>query len=487
VAKKSSSSKARKPTHFVRLIAPFRCHFNLDHSAVTANEEGFAKLINALAEKLSPVSKDGLKARIPEGMEVRVKPIADNKNSPRYVSLESTGSHFHSPAYFDLHFTEKVQRSNHEEFLRAAAHADEVCGRVFSGRARLAEDSLFFSIYDHTIGILTLDLTLDEAGGAEHGKWAGLDAWTTHLVSHLLSAFYEKYVHPTLDAIVGYAVEHHPGFVKVPRQYVIFYDMNEEEHQRGQCSSGALLWVNRTLICPQGKGIPGWTACRLNEKDAVDVLRTKAYLYSGNSVVEYPAEYEPSELSNLWLGLYIAQYYYAVLDVISKNLSRFVGLSYVAESNAALRRLSDSMERVIIGVTIFQVKYKDIYQELQGSTRGVFQRLEKEWDFKAIFDNVQNKINLCKSNVTRLNQMINQRNQLRVQLVLSMVAGVTLINIMMQFSIYSQRLGEKFLRETEHVPGLLHLGLYLSPNSMIWIGIVLATMVVSTILYNRPR
>lgn len=473
----------------IRLISPFRCRFNLDYTVVASGGKILDKFFKVIGKDLEN-KNSSLCKNIPNGIVVRVRDV-ENNLGPRYVSAQKSGSLYSSPGYFDVFFDDSLKEEISNICKKSAKEANEKSKFDFSEIVKPNIESLFFSVYGNTIAILTMEIDLDiDPDMASGDKWHGLDTWTTYFKMQVLDKIYLSKIKPTVQAVSDCAREHLPGFIIPPSEYAIYYDMleNEEISKIRKSAMGQLLWVNRTLICPRGTDTTGWLVKRLDDKDALDMEMSDAYLFSGNSVIMTHKGREVSNLESLWEGIYTAQYYYAVLDVISKNITRFVGQGFGKKDNNALRQLSRDMEHIINSVTIIQVKYKDIYTELQGFSRRVFKRLETEWDFASLFANVQNKINLCKSNVDRLNQYISQRNQLRVQLVLTIVAGMGILNMMISLSNYAHKLlEEQKLGAENEVFGILNIAASLTPNTLLWIGFVIACFVVSTIIINRPR
>jgi hypothetical protein len=242
------------------------------------------------------------------------------------------------------------------------------------------------------------------------------------------------------------------------------------------------MWVNRTLICKKGQAIEGWSLA--SQENTIEIDKALVHLGWGNSVVETTKD-EPHQLLPLWRGMHLAQYYYATMDVLSSNLTRFMAITYTSKDNQALKEISREMELVVSSVTILQIKYEDLHMELQGHIRTVFVRLEKEWDFKTIFANVQHKVNVCKANTTQLNQVINHRNQARANMVLTSLTGVGIVNLMVGIAAYAQRIRADPATDVKDIPGIMDIALGVSANMLIWIGIAIAVVTASIVIKSR--
>ncbi|HVK56415.1 MAG TPA: hypothetical protein VM532_15490 [Burkholderiales bacterium] len=426
-------------------------------------------------------AKEKLFQDVPRGVKVEgVTRLQSTGDETRYVSLDKAGSLFSSPKHLSIIFTESAPEEIGKFLKEASLDADKVCGKTLSTSLSPIVESVDVAIYNDTVAMLTLDVVISEEFGGD--DWSKLDEWTTRLAFAFLGRLYKEFIYPALLAFNRYAGDAKNASVLNPSDYVVFYDMSGSE---SDASHARLLWVNRTLICPKGADSNGWGCRDMEGVTPINVDGALSYLSWGNNVIETTSTSRAHDLSPVWQGMYLAQYYYAVLDITGKNLTRFIGATYDKKSNRELRKLSQAMDSVINTVTIFQVKYKDLSMELQGQIKAVFRRLEREWDFEALFKAVQGKCELCKSNVERMNAYINQRNSVRVQMVLTVVAGLGFISASMGLSSY----GRALLREgyRSEVVGLLDIAQRVPPATMIWIGVGLAVAVIIFVSVNRPR
>ncbi|MES2355902.1 MAG: hypothetical protein V4568_16185 [Pseudomonadota bacterium] len=467
-------------TRSLRLVAPFRCQFNLDSAKMVEEGENFNVFLQSLNTDFR-TARERCFPNVPQGIMVEALLRPDDKSAEsRYISLEQAGSHFNSPKQFSVGFDEKL-RPDIAKYMQDAAHeADKVCGKVLSNVLSPMLETLDIAIYEKTIAILTLDLAIDDR--FNDSDWAMLDEWTTRLVFFFLNPIYRKYIFPTFRGINEYAQSRGEKRIRSPREYYLLFDLSDE---KGNADRTRLLWVNRTLVCPKGEALNDWATRHMDATRTIDVNGAHAHMSWGNNIIETTNAERPAAFSGVWDGLYLAQYYYAVLDVVSKNLKRFICATYDKKQNRELRALSRAMDYVINSVTVIEVDYKDFPMELQGVPKAVFRRLEKEWDFSTLLLNVRGKRDLCKSHGELLTAYINQRNSIRVEMVLTGVAGVGLVGLMMNLSSYGRALKREGY--TNDVVGLLDIGQHLSPSVMIWIGLFLAVAISIFVSMNRTR
>ena len=464
----------------LRLVAPFRCQFNLNSAKMLEEGNDFNGFLHSLNTDFSS-ARARLFPGVPQGVvvEALLRPKESDTES-RYISLDKISTLFNSPKYLSISFDETLLPHIVESMEDAAGKADKSCGKPLSNIVTPIIDSLDIAVYDNTIAILTVDVALNDQFDGD--DWAVLDEWTTRLIFFFLRHVYPDYICPTLCDINRYAESKKEERIRNPLDYFVFHDLSGHDSNP---TLPRLLWVNRTLICPKGKATHHWATRHMDASQAIHGNNAYAHLSVGNNVIETTEANSPSDFSFVWEGMYLAQYYYAVLDIAGKNLKRFIGANYDKKPNRELRELSRVMDAVINSITILQVEYQDTSTELQGLPKTVFRRLEKEWDIPALIKNVQSKYDLCKAHGQSLNAHISQRNSVRVEMVLTGVAGVGLIGLMMNLSSY----GRALMREgyKNDVIGLLDIGQHLSPSVMVWIGIFLAIGISAFVTINRTR
>ncbi|MEI7670443.1 MAG: hypothetical protein WCJ33_10215, partial [Pseudomonadota bacterium] len=190
-------------------------------------------------------------------------------------------------------------------------------------------------------------------------------------------------------------------------------------------------------------------------------------------------------LNNFWDVMNSAQYFYAAMDVVNINLVRYIGITFNRQSNQMLSALSKDMENIINSVTILQVRYNDLAMEMQGVARRLYQAIQKEWEFEKMVSNVQKKLDLCKSNITVLNQETNNRNQGRTEIMLTSLAGISIMSIFIELGAYATQLPAEHLNMVGKIPGFMDLGFLLSGNALSWIGIAIAGSVIAFTIKHR--
>ena len=468
------------PTRSLKLIAPFRCRFNLDNARTIENSDAVDAFMRRL-NKDYRMAKARYFSGMPEGVNLIVEHMAETPvgADSRFISLNQPGNSLHSPEYFRIEFDALRREDVRMMAAEAARNADMICDYRLSHILQPQTDKINVSICDDTIALLSLDVAIESQLTDE--DYAALDAWTTHMTYYLLGGLHRDYVSPTVACIQRYAEELKTPFIRNPKDFVVYRDMATPKNPPSDYDPHELhfLWVNRTFILPYGEERHGATQRIINACPRIESVGSGVYLGWGNNVIELESD-EPGDLEDIWSSMRLAQHCYAVMDVISHNLTRYVGSAYDSHSNRELRDISRTMGAVMNAVTIFQVRYKDLRTELQGAPREVFKRLVEAWDFDELYRNVEEKATVCRSNVQRLNHCINQRNSVRVQMALAMVAGIGIIRLMIGLSDYR-------FEEDDGVLGLLDVSRMFAPDEMVWMGVIMALGVCIFIAANRPR
>jgi hypothetical protein len=245
-----------------------------------------------------------------------------------------------------------------------------------------------------------------------------------------------------------------------------------------------LMWVNRTLIYEEDYPVNDWIHAGIRQKDIIRLSDAQLHLNWGNNLVVVEKGMNLQRLGPLWEGMLSAQYYYAVMDAVSTNLIKYVGMTFVRLNSKTLRRLSGDREILVSAVNILQVRYKDISMEVQGLARDIFHHLEREWNFSTLIDNVQMKIDLCKVKITNLNNETVNRNAARTEFVLTALAGMSVLNLAVDLASYATQLTPDYAYLTGHF-GLMSLARAVSSDTLGWFGLAGAMMVFLFAVFNR--
>jgi hypothetical protein len=173
------------------------------------------------------------------------------------------------------------------------------------------------------------------------------------------------------------------------------------------------------------------------------------------------------------------------MNVININLIRYIGITSDKHTTTSLRNVSRDMENIINSVTILKLRYNDLASELTGVPRKIFQTIQKVWDFRNIADNMQSKLELCRTNIKTLSIEMQRRNQGRIETVLTGVAGMTIMSVFIELGSYATQMPVENRKMVGDIPGFMDLGFVLSGNALSWIGIIMAVSVLAFTIKHR--
>lgn len=476
----------------LRLTAPFRCHFNLHNPRVASYKRDYQHFLRDLKNETRHPTKQLLQG-FPLYMHVDINIPDEASGEAKFVSMDENSTSYISPEIFTVSFNTSLFNDADDIFHKAATEASSKCNiETIDEHIFPNYDSLKIHIYDNTIAILSLEIDFSFEPGSPY--WSHLDAWTTYFTESLCKTFYKLYIWPLLCKIFAFSTARERSFVLTPDHYYVFLDMEipEEllsiEDPKTNTPPCTMLWVSRTLIFTSKDHdvLSKWIERALcPEDERIPCDDAWAHLGWGNNLVDLPCKgFDRNFLAPVWEGSHMSQYYYAAADVVSHNLSGFIGTTYSKQSNKNIREVSANMEAVLSSVMILQVAHLDAAGLMQGTSRVIFNRFEQQWDFNGLLENVQTKVDLCKSNVDQLYRVKNQRNQARSELVLTSLAGLGVVNLAVAISGLAYTLkGTDDGKSEDVLPGIIDLGQSLSANTMGWIGIALA--VIAVLIINK--
>lgn len=473
----------------LKLIAPFRALFSLDSSAIAANPGKFTYFLKLTSKELEN-PQSSLRKNIHPSLDIDVNiPVetSDSEIGSRYISLNANGSLYLSPRIFTIRFKPSETNDIEGIYNKSALMADEVTAK-YSKNFYPDISSFRIDIHDNTIATLSMEMIVDRNNLNKNDyAWNKLDEWTTVLIHFLLSEIYQIYIYPVLEVIRKFSQESEYKFVQNVSEYSVFPDLvgDTENPHTDLKQRFMLMWVNRTLCYKNDYAENNWIKPLIRKHDILNVKGAEVHLNSGNSIIIMPQDMDKRNLAQLWDVILSTQYYYAAMDVVNINLIRYIGTTFTKVTSDKLRILSKNMEAIVNKVTILQVHYNDFSMELQGTAQKIFHLLQKEWNFNILTHNVQKKIELCKSNITVLNQETNQRNQGRMQIVLTGLAGMGILNIFVELGTYATQMPDAHLHMVGQIPGFMDLGFILSGNALSWIGIFIAVSIVIFSIKNR--
>ncbi|MBS3805690.1 MAG: hypothetical protein KGY54_14175 [Oleiphilaceae bacterium] len=408
------------------LFAPFRFPLNIYSERFAANPAAFANLMAPLAGRLPETLRPFLV--MPHGE-------TGEDSGPRFETMEQHGSGLRSLQLFQLRSSAPGDLVD-QNLIRGAQQADDLLAKELRGRMTPVAGDWRIVVCDNSVAELWLKVTVSEPDPA---LLARFDRWSNSLVEVALKGILQSVLYPILDALHQLGESDQTALVRSREDFEAIFDLRENldnsDKTRFRASYSPLLWVGR--VCLLAQEAPGWHeplchwAPALNWNDGIeDAEGAKIYLAWGNSVVIKGAgDTAPSGLVDAFLR---AQYYFAAMDVLNRNLMQlyaFLGDSGERPRQRWLQRLNARVGRSVVAVDLLAMEYSDTRQEVQGRERRYLEKLLTAWGLDELLGATRRKLTLARERLERLNRMRSLVGQRRVELLLIFVGSVALLEL----------------------------------------------------------
>jgi hypothetical protein len=480
----------------VRLLAPFRYHFDLLHRTVLSDERAYCTFWERAGRAIHNRLGDYPHLESALFLHSRYEEAA-----LRYERIHQNGTSL-SPEIFRL--TPSAKFGPH--LARAAAEADALLPTDVRGFLTPLPQTLLFRGFDNTVAQAEILVEADarHLGAQAENACRLLQDWSNCLLREVVKRFYASTLFPLLLDL--WQADPRGEFLEPPGQFKAFPDVTlTRPLKRGERGEGAYdpavagkpLWVNRSLYWSEGSGVPPldkvaahWlspTAC--GEFRAARASSDEAiYLGWGHNILCAPAD--STLATDAWEALLLGQYYYSVLETTNLGLNRFIGLTLGEMSRKETARLNALMQDVVSSVNLVVTQFIDTQQNLQGNRQGFFKDLKHRWNMDALVHNIEKKIGMVSQQVSRIHEKWVKSSQFFIELILFAIGSIGLLEFtvaLTQFSRTEVSPPDKG-PAADGVPGLLDLAAALPPDGVLWGGIsVLAVLALFFILFQRQR
>lgn len=407
------------------LFAPFRVPLNIQSERFAANPAAFAALLPELKKRLPEALRPFL--QLPE-----VKTGADT--GPRFESMKKHGSDLRSLQVLQLAPSKRGDLIDH--CLAEATHgADAVLPEAFRGLMAPVETGWQIVLCDNSVAELWLQVAVSDP---EPGLLEYFDRWSTRLAETAVRSILKTLLYPLLDALHELPNRERGELVRPRLDFEAIFDLRgalDKTTGRFSADYSPLLWVGRVCLLPQQ--LQGWheplsewaTALDWGEP-ITDASAAKTYLAWGNSVVIVGTNALPPDgLRDAFLR---AQYYFAALDVLNRNLMQLyahLGDSGERPKQRRLQQLNARVGRSAVALDLLAMEYNDTRQEVQGRERMYLEKLLAVWGIDDLLEATQRKLMLARERLQRINRMRSLISQRRVELLLIFVGSVALLDL----------------------------------------------------------
>lgn len=464
----------------LRLVVPFRCHFNMNNPRVWADEDGYCRFWNEIAQALPASGRNYPLIRSCDFLHTQPTPVG-----LRYQRLAECGS-LRSPEILRVHPAAEV-----DQLVRGAAKKAEDVLTVdrLKGALVFVSETLLFRLYDHTLGLAEVALEFPEALWEGDGKQLTVDIqnWSNTFMNQFIPAYYRSALFPLVIDL--WRLDSAGGYLETPGDYHGFPEVTLKERAERTSAApldyepvaaGQPLWVNRSLHVdalnvPRRQAIlKHWVASAC---DDIGMARQTEFVYLGWGHNVFNAPVDSVLARDAWEVLLLCQYFYTVLESANLGLTRFIGLSLGQLSHQETQKLDLVLQDVVASVNLLIVDFNDTQQNLQGHRQAFFKDLRHRWGVDTLVQNVEKKIGLVETQINRLYEKSVKTSQTLIGLILCAIGGIALVSLCLSLSQYAR----SAVVPSEQGPagdgvwGLLDLAAVYPPDAVIWGGIFILT------------
>jgi hypothetical protein len=481
----------------LRLVAPFRCHFNVNNHQTLCHVQEYAdfweRTGRPIRDQLAayPAVKDAV------FLHARLGPA-----TMRYQKIHENGS------LIPPEVLQVVPSGDVGPLLADAVRRGEDALQDPKLRGAVAPlvETLLFHVYDNTIGLAEVSLDLDERWCEDPAeqRFAELQAWTNAFMNHLLPAYYRSSVYPMLLDL--WRVDGREEFIETPGEYAGFPDVTlaaapsrffgTPAPDFDPAAAGHPLWVNRTL-CIKGAApevrdqvLRHWvpSAGGHAELEKLFARPESVFLGWGHNIMD--ARPEGLLARDAWQALLLCQYFYTVLESTSLTLSRFVGMSLGRLSRRQMRQMSAVLQDIVSTVNLLIAQFNDTQQNLQGNRQLFLKDLKERWGIDAMVQSIEKKSAMVTQQIDHLYDRLTKVSQSVIETMLFAIGGIGLVEFCLNLAVYARTpLGDsKTLPGDDAVPGLLDLGAAVPADAVLWAGLGLLAVAFGLFLaFQRQR
>lgn len=476
--------------NYLYFKAPFRTHFSLKEGNVLASGSEYQQYWKKL-EKADLGKSIGNNA-----YKIEYLHNIDTETSLQFESVgeDSKTSFITSPQVIVI----EPGKWFNEIFKQFYNELNHSLPDAYQNVISYKKDSCKIILFKNTIANLELILTINLSNKDISEQFISIiEKWTNSLASKITDHIYNDFIYQFIQKI--YHFNEKNKFISSPNQHYGFPDINKKpENQllfKRKVKCAFPLWVSRTLVVGKidddfSNLVKRWIITTRSKDEIIDQLRNKKHdeknmVYLGWMHSLSTAGLDSRIFQDVKQALSFTQYFYAVLDSISLNLSQIIGISHKRKSINETKRYKELLEEMVFIANLNKTEFADVSQSMQRNRAFFLKDLVQKWTVDELFDNVDKKIELCKENINKIYQKAFNRSQRVAELLLFFISGFAILEFL-------KGLSEFFWSPDsleEDVWGLYNLGKLFDPNTMLWFGISIFLMlfIIYTTIINKQK
>ncbi len=165
--------------------------------------------------------------------------------------------------------------------------------------------------------------------------------------------------------------------------------------------------------------------------------------------LKYVFREDVPDTDELWSTMFLAQYYYSVIEVIVDNLKLIINESFSINKKKKFSFLNllkknkiitvnENLEAISASAYIHITEYQDIKKYLKRDHLVLFNKVLDAWTFGDILDNTESLLSTAKGRVELIYNKISSKNNFYTDILLTSIGFFAIIDLVLSFSQYSR-------------------------------------------------
>lgn len=344
-------------------------------------------------------------------------------------------------------------------------------------------------LYDDTVALLQVDVVFEATAGnlglllESHELDRALSGFAKSLYQDMIYPEFRKYV-SRFGKKSSRSLEPSLSRLRNPNELTVFRDV---AFTRTKAPESYVLWTGRYIVASPdildsalGDSLCRWVSYS-GSKTAL--FEDRQIVGSGNILV---LNDDPEAAGESWFrGLSICQYYNAILSIYGGVLkSSYSKLNEYVDAprrkNQKLNTLMRDITRSLDHLEFTRLEFNDAVVGVQAERAKVVQVACDAWKLEELIGSALERTNLIRSKITRLLEARKSEQNRSVELILSGIGGVALIDLFISLTTASRDLRE------DDIPGILDAFLWLQPDGSIALSTALLVLI-SAYIYHAKR
>ena len=164
--------------------------------------------------------------------------------------------------------------------------------------------------------------------------------------------------------------------------------------------------------------------------------------------LKYVFREDVKNYEELWNTMFLAQYYYSVIEVIIYNLKLIINESYKTNNKTKLLttlfeknkiiQVNQKLEAISETSYLHIINYNDLKKYLKRNNLIVFNQILDAWTFNNLVENTQDLLATVKDRVDLIYNKISTKNNFYTDILLTFIGFFAIIDLVLNFSQYSR-------------------------------------------------